>query len=205
MKKLLFILLPALLLSLAACNTAEKAQTASNDVKKETMEKEPEMTDGDKSFMVKTLNDTIASPRMELTGKVGGADVTVNFGSPKVKGRTIWGELVKYDKVWRTGANEATTIELAQDVTVNGEALAAGTYALFTVPAAEGAWKVVFNSEADQWGAYNKDASKDVLTVEATPSMGEDTAEGLTFAVNGDQLVVMWDKLSLPITIKAAG
>lgn len=163
------------------------------------------MSDGDKSFTLTTLNDTIASPRMELTGKVGGAEVTVNFGSPMVKGRTIWGELVKYDKVWRTGANEATSIEFTQNVSVNGQELAAGTYALFTIPAEEGAWKVIFNSEADQWGAYNKDDSKDVLTVEATPSMKEDLSEGLTFAVDGNQLIMMWEKLSLPITIEAAG
>ncbi|MCI4671703.1 MAG: DUF2911 domain-containing protein [Bacteroidia bacterium] len=202
MKKILFILVPTLAILLAACNTTQKTNTTTEKEPTATTAKEPEMADGDKAFTLKTLNDTIASPRMELSGKIGDATLAVTFGSPKVKGRTIWGELVKYGKVWRMGANEATTLETSADIMVNGAGpLPAGKYAVFAVPAEEGNWKLVFNSEAEQWGAYNKDDAKDVLSVDAKPEMKEDVTEGLTFAIDGDKLVMMWEKLSLPITI----
>lgn len=199
----IFVWLTALIcLVMISCNTSQKANTTAKTEEKETEEPSSPKKE---AFTMKVLNDSIASPRMEMSGKVGDAMVTVNFGSPRVKERTIWGELVKYDKTWRTGANEATTFETSADLKVGGGdgTLPAGKYALFTVPAEQGAWKVVFNTQAKQWGAYNKDDSKDVLTVEATPAMTENMAEGLTFELKDGSLVMMWEKLSLPIALAA--
>src|SRR5437660_7343372 len=74
------------------------------------------------------------SPNSTLTQTVGLTDITLKYSRPGVKGRQIWGSLVPYDQVWRTGANEATTINFSDDVNINGQKLAKGTYALFTVP-----------------------------------------------------------------------
>src|SRR4051812_3645735 len=87
---------------------------------------------------------TLASPRDTVMGKVDDVVVTVNYGSPSVKGRKIWGRLVPYNQVWRTGANEATTFSVSKDVLVEGKPLAAGTYGLFTIPG-ENDWTVIFN------------------------------------------------------------
>jgi len=206
MKRVLLILTTLLAFALFSCNQQQEKSTAEKDgQEKENMDTDMDTMASDKSYTLETLNDSVASPRMKMTTKVDEVDVSVDFGSPSVKGRAVWGELVKYDKTWRTGANEATIIELSQDVMVNGEGpLAAGKYALFTVPTKEGAWKVVFNSQYDQWGAYDKDDTKDVLTVEATPEMTEEMTESLVFVAEDDAIIMKWEKLMLPISISPA-
>lgn len=145
------------------------------------------------------------SPPAVATATVGTATVTVDYSAPSVKGRTIWGDLVPYGEVWRTGANEATTFTVDKNVTVNGQALPAGKYGLFTIPA-EGDWTVIFNSVADQWGAYEYDASKDVLRVSASPRTLAESSDRLKFEVGADGKVTLtWDKLALDFTVADAG
>src|ERR1700675_3642107 len=91
------------------------------------------------------------SPPATATGKVMGATITINYSSPAVKGRKIWGGLVPYDKVWRTGANEATIFETSKDIKIGGKTLKAGKYSLYTKPG-EKEWQVIFNSQTGQWG-----------------------------------------------------
>ncbi len=134
-----------------------------------------------------------------LDATLGGAKVIVQYGRPEVRGRTIFGELVPYDKVWRTGANEATTFTVDKAVMVEGQALAAGTYSVLTVPA-ETSWTIIFNSVPGTWGTKGYDASQDVLRVEVTPKAGEMT-EVMTFSAEDDVLMLSWDKLIVPITI----
>ncbi len=147
------------------------------------------------------------SPAMEATGKVGDAEVTVKYGAPYVKGRTIFGELEKWDKVWRTGANEATTFEVSADVLIEGEKLPAGKYALFTIPNQE-KWTVIFNSVHDQWGAYDYSEDKDVLRVEVKPHALDEIAEQLTFKVkekDGSSYVYLkWDHTKVAFSIASA-
>lgn len=144
-----------------------------------------------------------ASKNGKTEGSVDGVSVTLEYGRPKVKGRTIWGGLVPYGKVWRTGADEATTITFGQDVTVEGEKLPAGTYGLFTIPGEEG-WTVIFNQVAQQWGAFKYDSAKDVLRVTVQPRPHEPVEE-MDFVLDGDQVVLRWEKLAVPFTVKAAG
>src|SRR6185295_9599035 len=92
------------------------------------------------------------SPKASLTQTVGITDITLTYSRPGVKGRAIWGALVPWDKVWRTGANEATTISFSDDVWINGNKLAKGSYSLHTIPNAS-EWTLIFNSVADQWGS----------------------------------------------------
>ncbi|UOQ54351.1 DUF2911 domain-containing protein [Hymenobacter cellulosivorans] len=142
-----------------------------------------------------------ASPAATATGKVGGANVTIKYSSPSVKGRQIYGGLVPYGQVWRAGANEATTVEFSKDVTVQGKKLPAGTYAFFVIPT-EKDWTVIFNKTAKQWGAYKYDEKQDALRVTATPRKAATMAESLAYDVTKDGIVLRWENLELPVAIK---
>ncbi|MCG8457854.1 MAG: DUF2911 domain-containing protein, partial [Holophagales bacterium] len=134
-------------------------------------------------------------------GTIDGVSVSLEYGRPKVKEREIWGGLVPYDEIWRTGADEATTITFSGNVTVEGQSVDAGTYALFTVPGKE-SWELVLNSEAKQWGAYRRDASKDVLRVSMTPGAHEHVEE-MDFVIDGSQVKLRWEKLAVGFTVAA--
>jgi hypothetical protein len=145
------------------------------------------------------------SPKGVVTQTVGLTDVTITYSRPGVKGRVIWGDLVPYDKVWRTGANEATTIALSQDVTINGKPLPAGTYSLHTIPG-KTAWTIIFNKKAEQWGSYEYDAAQDALRVQVTPVAGPQQ-EWMEFSfpeVSTDAATVelAWEKLRVPFKIE---
>ncbi len=143
-----------------------------------------------------------ASPPATMEVKVGEATVTINYSQPSVKGRKIYGDLVPYGKVWRTGANEATTFSTDKDLMVNGKKLPAGTYALFTIPG-EKEWTVIFNKVAKQWGAYKYDEKEDVLRITAKPVKTEMT-EKMTFkAGKNGMLYLDWAETRIPIAIKA--
>ena len=145
------------------------------------------------------------SPRASASQTVGVTDITITYSRPGVKGRVIWGDLVPYGKVWRTGANEATTIAFADDVTIDGHALAAGRYSLATIPTPE-TWTVIFNKVADQWGMYTYKEAEDALRITVKPRPAPFT-EWLTFGfpeLTPDSAVVAmtWEKLEVPFTVK---
>jgi hypothetical protein len=199
----------ALLMAVVITACGETANTAT-DAADETTEAAAEdnaasaetVISGD-NFEVVVTDGEASSPRKQLTGTAAGVAVTIDYGSPYVKGRTIWGDLVPYDKVWRTGANAATTIEFAGDVTVEGQALAAGKYALFTIPSME-SWQVVFNTVTDQWGSGSYDEANNALVVTVTPQAREDMAESMDFTLDGDAVVLHWERLMVPFTVGAA-
>lgn len=146
------------------------------------------------------------SQKSSVTQTIGLTDVTITFSRPGVKGRTIWGDLVPYDQVWRTGANEATSISFSRDVTINGKPLPAGTYSLHTLPT-RNSWTIIFNKKAEQWGSYEYDAAQDALRVEVKPTTGPNV-EWMTFSfpdVKNDsaQVELAWEKVRVPFTIWA--
>lgn len=141
-----------------------------------------------------------ASPPKTATATVNGNEITIKYSSPSVKGRTIWGDLVPYDKVWRTGANEATTLQVTKDCKIGGKDLKAGKYGLFTIPGKD-SWTIVINSNPDQWGAYSYDASKDVLRFTTKP-MTSDKTEMFNITISDKGKVTLsWDELSVPFEI----
>ncbi|OWP64487.1 hypothetical protein CDA63_03710 [Hymenobacter amundsenii] len=142
-----------------------------------------------------------ASPPATATGKIGKATATVVYSSPAVKGRPIWGQLVPYGQVWRSGANEATTITFDQPVTVEGQPLAAGTYSLFTIPT-EKQWTMIFNKTAKQWGAFKYDDKQDALRVTVTPQKAITPAERLMYDVTPTGLTLRWENMRVPVAIK---
>lgn len=151
-----------------------------------------------------TLRLPRPSPNATLTQSVGLTDITIKYSRPGVKGRQIWGALVPWDTIWRTGANEATTISFTDDVTIDGQKLAKGTYALFTIPGKD-EWSVGFNSQAEQWGAFNHDKSKDVLVVKVKPEAGE-FREWMEFEIpemttDTAKIALRWEKIVVPFTV----
>lgn len=144
-----------------------------------------------------------ASPLRTTSGNVGdNVSLSVQYGAPSIKGRVLWGDLVPYNSVWRTGANEATFVEFASDIMVEGSSLPAGKYSLFTIPNASGKWTVIFNSDWDlEHGHFQYDDKLDVLRVESTPTWVEESQEQLSVSVETPGIVVKWGKLVLPIVI----
>jgi len=137
-------------------------------------------------------------------GAIAGVQVVVEYGRPSVAGRAIWGALVPYGKIWRTGADEATTISFSKDVLVQGQKLAAGTYALFTIPG-EKEWTVVFNKTAEQWGAYDYDEKQDALRVTAQPGRVSTPTESLDFVIQDDDVVMRWENVTVGFAVQPAG
>jgi hypothetical protein len=142
-----------------------------------------------------------ASPRDTARGTVGGVSVLVDYGRPYRKGRTVFAAdgLVPFGRVWRTGANAATTLVTSGDLTVGGTRVPAGTYTLYTVPNA-GAWQLVINRQTGQWGTvYNQaqDLARVPMTVRALPA----PVEQFTVAVEGDALVMRWETTEARATL----
>ena len=143
-----------------------------------------------------------ASPPATATGKIGDATVTVNYSSPAVKERNIWGGLVPYGQIWRSGANEATTVTFDKDVMVEGQKLAAGTYSFYTLPSEED-WTVIFNKKAKQWGT-EYDEKEDALRVKVTPRKSGQMNERLKYDVTDEGLLLSWENLEVPVKITAS-
>jgi Protein of unknown function (DUF2911) len=147
-----------------------------------------------------------ASPAATTTGKVKEASITINYSSPAVKGRKIWGDLVPYDKVWRAGANKATEFETDKDIKVEGKSLPAGKYSLYAIPG-EKEWTIIFNSATGQWGVQRggettADPAKDVLRVTVKPEKSKEFNERLTYMVDATGFSLYWDNLRVPVSIK---
>lgn len=142
-----------------------------------------------------------ASPRESVTGKINTATISIDYGSPSVKDRKIWGALVPFNKIWRAGANEATTFETDKELFVEGKKLPAGKYSLFIIPN-EKKCVVIFNKKAKQWGAYNYDKDLDQLRVEVSPKTETETTEKLLFLVRENRVALLWDNWEIALGIK---
>lgn len=165
-----------------------------------------------------------------VTQTIGVTDVTISYSRPGVRGRKIWGDapadayakgeatlddqnkrpagmvIVPYGHMWRTGANEATQFVVTDDVTINGQRLAAGSYSLHTIPGKD-EWTIVFNGQANQWGSFNYDPAKDTLRVKVRPQWVNDNQEWLMFSFdpvteNSATVNIRWEKVRVPFTVE---
>ena len=169
------------------------------------------------------------SPKASVTQTVGVTDVTITYSRPGVKGRAIWGDppagapagtatlddararaagavIVPYGRVWRTGANEATTFTVTDDVLVNGQPLKAGTYSLHTIPGRD-EWTIIFNADPGQWGSFSYDEKKDVLRVKTKPQTAAENQEWLAFQIDPEgessaRVNLRWERLRVPFTVE---
>ena len=130
-----------------------------------------------------------------------GATVTIDYSKPSVKGRNIGTDIAVYGKVWRTGANEATTFEVNKDVKVEGKTLPAGKYSLYSIPG-ENEWTIIFNKTWKQWGTAYKEAD-DQLRVTAKPEKSEPFVEQLTFQISETgEVSLLWGGVKVPFDVK---
>ncbi|MEI9919092.1 MAG: DUF2911 domain-containing protein [Bacteroidota bacterium] len=148
------------------------------------------------------------SPAATASGKLsGGATITIKYSAPSVRGRKIYGtDLVPYDKVWRAGANEATTFETDKDVTVEGQKLAKGKYSVYAIASEKGQWQIIFNTQTGQWGinrdgSTTRDAAKDAVVVKVTPKKSAFT-EQLKYVVSPGGFSIIWENLEVPVAVK---
>lgn len=131
--------------------------------------------------------------------------ITVNYSRPNTKGRKVFGDLEPYGSVWRTGANNATTISFTEEVTFEGKTVPAGEYALFTIPG-KNEWTVILNKNTKQWGAYTYKESDDVVRVKVKPATLKDKVETFTiefaevFPTTG-KLLLSWDNTSVAVNL----
>ncbi|MBT8394141.1 MAG: DUF2911 domain-containing protein [Bacteroidia bacterium] len=147
------------------------------------------------------------SPFAKMEQVVGLTDVSVEYCRPAMRGRTIFGDLVPYDKLWRTGANKNTQVTFGDDVTVDGQTLKAGTYAIFTKPGTE-SWEVIFYSDANNWGTpQNWDDAKVAAKTTAKVYAMEYPVESFTITLgdltsNSAVMGFMWEKTYVPFKIE---
>ncbi len=135
---------------------------------------------------------------------VSATNVSVTYGRPSKNGREIFGTLEKYDKVWRVGADEATTITFAKDVKFDGYDVKAGTYTMFAIPDEE-KWTIILNGVPKQWGAfsYEKNKDKDVAKIKVPVNKLDNVVEQLTIRFNKDNaMVIEWDKTQVVVPLK---
>lgn len=141
------------------------------------------------------------SPPETATGKINGATIQINYGSPSVRERKIWGELVPFDKIWRAGANDATTFETDKELTIEGSKLPAGKYSFFVIPN-EKQCILIFNKEAKQWGAYKYNEKEDQLRVTVKPKVAKSSTEKLVYTINAKDVVLSWEKWDISFSVK---
>jgi hypothetical protein len=146
-----------------------------------------------------------SSPNASVSQTVGITEITLRYSRPGVKGRKIWGDLVPYGQVWRTGANENTTIKFSTPVKIEGHDLPAGIYGLHTIPT-EGDWTVIFSKDANEWGSFTYKQEDDALRIQAKPQPAEFRERmGFDFEDVTDtsaEVVLHWEKLKVPFTIE---
>jgi hypothetical protein len=169
------------------------------------------------------------SQKASVMQTIGVTDVTITYSRPAVKNRKIWGDapaaasagtatlddasrrakdapIVPYNHVWRSGANEATTFNVTDDVLINGQKLPVGTYSLHTIPGKD-EWTIIFNKDAGQWGSFSYDEKKDALRVKVKPQWVADNQEWLLYSIptvtpNSAQILIRWEKVAVPFTVE---
>ena len=146
-----------------------------------------------------------ASQHGTITQRVGLTDISVDYSRPDKRGREIFGGLVPYGKVWRTGANSPTTIKFSDAVKIEGKDLAAGEYAFYTMPG-ENEWTIIFSKNLKLWGAYGYKPDADALRVTVKPMTLPDEVETFTIGFanlkdDGATLHLDWDKTRVPIQL----
>ncbi|HSD73092.1 MAG TPA: DUF2911 domain-containing protein [Thermoanaerobaculia bacterium] len=146
------------------------------------------------------------SPKATISQTVGVTDIAITYHRPAVNKRTVWGELVPYDQVWRAGANENTTISFSSPVTVNGKPLAAGTYGLHMIPSKSGDWTIAFSNVSWAWGSFTYDENEDALRV-TTKAQPAEFQERLSYSFDDPtersvDVALRWEKIRVPFTVE---
>jgi hypothetical protein len=151
------------------------------------------------------LDLPLASQAAQVKQRIAVTDITISYHRPLVNGRKIWGALVPFGQVWRAGANENTTIEFSTPVSVEGKALAAGTYGLHMIPNPD-TWTIIFSKMAVAWGSYSYNQAEDALRVEVKPRALNEMEEALEYEFedlkpDSAAITLKWEKLAVPFRV----
>lgn len=188
MKGTIFLFLVSLLFLGISCNQEQDRQANGDGEHHEHLSQ----NDSEEKPAKKPL-----SPRTNAMANIGEAHVHIDYSSPSVRGRTIWGGLVAYDQVWVTGAHQATSINFNKDVKINGQTVPAGTYGFFTIPGKE-KWTIILNKNHEQHLADDYNEAEDVVRFQVVPEGLPEMIESLTYEVkpiegNKGAISVMWE------------
>mgnify|MGYP000430454426 CR=1 FL=1 len=145
------------------------------------------------------------SPKIIPQQQVGLANFTVEYGQPNTQGRVIFGGLIPYNKLWRTGANASTKITIDTDVTFAGTPIPAGTYGLYSIPT-EKEWTIILSKNSKRWGAGGYNEAEDLVRFKVPSIPLEDTLETFTihfenFNTNGGDLIIAWENTKIKISV----
>lgn len=146
------------------------------------------------------------SPHTETMAMIGDAHIHIDYSSPGVRERIIFGGLLAYDQVWQAGAHRATWIETNKDLLVEGKTLPAGKYGFFTIPSKE-EWTIIFNTNWDQHGKDDYSENQDVLRVKVKPVMSDEVTEHLKYTINSTSddegsITLAWEKVTVSFNVK---
>ncbi len=178
------------------------------DAKESASQVIPPKDDEIRIIVEQTAADTLkGSLKAKAMGSIGNVGITVNYYSPAVRGRVIWGGLVPFDNVWVSGAHRATSVEFNHEVMIGGATIAPGKYALFTIPG-KGEWIIIINKNWDQHMADSYDQKEDVVRVKVKPETEALNQERLRYVIETEsdkqgEIVLYWEKIevSLPVFV----
>ena len=142
------------------------------------------------------------SPKETVAGTIDGVNIEIVYSRPSARGRKMLGDHEKFGEVWRTGANEATTISFNKGVVIEGKALAAGKYSLWTIPNEE-EWTIIFNKKVPDWGTeYDKISDNDVLKVNVKPGKTSSFVETFTISLDKQNVNLQWENTAVAFRVK---
>lgn len=153
-------------------------------------------------LLISTITFAQKSPKKQATGKIGETTATIDYSAPSVKGRVIWGDLVKYNEIWRAGANENTTVTFDKDVVANGAKVPAGKYGFFIIPSEGDEWTIVLSKKNDAWGSKDYDATNDLVRFKVKTKDTEKSREVMSFNVFKGGIQFNWEKKQFFIPVK---
>ena len=176
---------------------------------KEEKKKTDDVTDHSEHKMEKKSKSTekkVLSPHTSAMAMIGTAHVHIDYSSPGVRDRVIFGGLVGYNTIWQAGAHNATWIETNKNLTIDGKTLPAGKYGFFTIPSKDD-WTIIFNSNWDQHGKDDYNDKDDVIRLKVIPILSEEITEHLEYKiskVNDEEgsISLTWEKVSLKFNFK---
>jgi hypothetical protein len=125
----------------------------------------------------------------------------LQFSSPAVNSRNIWGDLVPYDQMWRTGGNEASTFSTSGQIKVAGHLIDSGKYAIFSIPS-QNQWQIIFNEHWNQWGTFSYDSTLDVARILVNPRNNAEFSERMKFYFESDSLKFQWEHLAFSLALE---
>lgn len=210
MKKLFYTTIFTALILSACTNKSSHDHKEGNDHEHPASDAKEEKDEHEEHTMGKEATEgsesTAKSPHTSAMAMVEGAHVHIDYSSPRVRGRVIFGGLVAYDEVWVSGAHKATWLDTNKELLINGEVLKKGKYGLFTIPGKE-KWTIIFNKNWDQHGADEYSEDDDVIRVTVTPEELPEVKEELTYTVTKGEdgsgsVSLEWEKVRVSFEFK---